>query len=316
MTAAKGKRVLFAVTSPYGVSRSALDKATRLASALNAELELFYRAFDSDVIHPQGTAPHHTTGNIEAYVERRREILSALAEELRATGLRTSAHVAWNTRSDEGILAEVSRWQPDFLVIEAFPRSPDDGVLSYQTHHKLMQACPCPLLLVRNALPYPSHPRVLAAVDPMHSHAKTPELDQAIVSAASVVADALAGDLHLFHARVPWAEISNQLHGPSWIPDIVKDENQVRYEHLVAALVTELAKGHNVPDLRSHLVDGDVRDCLPAFTRAESIDIVAIGILSRSFLQRLMIGDTARSLLGDLECDVLIVKQPGFHAEP
>jgi len=43
MKAGSGKRIIFAVTSPYGVSRSALSKATRLASAMGAELELLYR---------------------------------------------------------------------------------------------------------------------------------------------------------------------------------------------------------------------------------------------------------------------------------
>jgi universal stress protein E len=62
-----------------------------------------------------------------------------------------------------------------------------------------------------------------------------------------------------------------------------------------------------------HLVDGDVIECLPSFSRAEGFDIVAMGALSRSLVQRILIGNTARRLLDELECDVLIVKHPGFH---
>jgi hypothetical protein len=47
-----GRCVLFAITSPYGVSGSVLKKASKLAAALDAELALFYRAYDSEVLHP------------------------------------------------------------------------------------------------------------------------------------------------------------------------------------------------------------------------------------------------------------------------
>jgi universal stress protein E len=311
--AGSGRRVLFAITSPYGISRSVLHKAVQLAAALDAELALFYRAYDSEVIHPHRQGPHHHPAeDIRTYVEQRQQQLSAFSEELRATGLSTSAHVAWDSRSDAGILREVSRRRPDFLVIEAFPKTPADGVLSNQTHHKLIEACPCPLLLVRSACPYRSSPRIVAAVDPMHAHAKSSALDDEIVTVASEVADALAGELHLFHARVPWASASHQLRGPQWVPDVAKDESQVDYEHRVKSQVAELAHRYNLADLRTHLVDGDVRDCLPAFSRTEAVDMVAMGVLSRSAFERALLGDTALRLLHALDCDVLIVKPPGY----
>jgi universal stress protein E len=306
-----GRCVLFATTSPLGVTRSVLHKAAQLAAALDAKLELFYRAYDSDVIHPPRPGPHDPAEDIRAYVDKRQQQLSAYAEELRVTGLNASAHVEWDTQSDDGILREVLRRRPDFVVIEAFPRSPADGFLSYPTHHKLMEACPCPLLLVRSACPYPLHPRIVAAVDPMHPRAKAAALDDEIVTVASEVASALAGELHLFHARLPWASASHQLRGPQWVPDVAKEESQVDYEHRVKSRVVDLAHRHNLSDLRTHVVDGDVRECLPVFSQTEAVDMVALGALSRSLFERMLLGDTARILLDELQCDVLIVKPPG-----
>jgi len=40
------------MNSADSISRSALRKAARLATDLGAELELFYCAFDPDIIHP------------------------------------------------------------------------------------------------------------------------------------------------------------------------------------------------------------------------------------------------------------------------
>jgi len=313
--AISGGCVLFAITSPNGVSRTVLAKAIRLAAATGSELKLFYRAFDSDVIHPPRPTHHRPEDDIRTYVEQRYKVLSALAEEtLRATGLKVSVHVEWDSRSDEGILEEVSGRHPVLVVMESFPKTEADGVLAGQTHHKLIEICPCPLLLVRSACTYPAHPRVLAAVDPMRAHAKPAELDDAIVSAASWIAGALTGELHLFHARTPWATASHRIRGPRWIPDVTKDESQVDYEHFVQSRVAELASRHDLSSMRVHLVDGDVRHCLPLFSRTDAIDIVAVGAVSRPALQRMLIGDNMPGLVDELECDVLIVKQPGYDA--
>jgi universal stress protein E len=148
----------------------------------------------------------------------------------------------------------------------------------------------------------------------MHAHAKPAILDDAIVTAASDISNALSGEVHLFHARVPWATASHEARGPRWVPDVVKGEDQVAYEQGVEAQVAELALRHDLSTLRVHLVDGSVQECLPGFTRCDSVDIVAMGALSRSFVRRIMIGQTARGLLNELECDVLIVKPPGFQS--
>jgi len=298
-----GKCVLFAMTSASDVSRVALHKAARLAAGSGAELELFYRAFDSDIIHPGRFNSRSPEEGIQEYVEQRQKQLWSLAEDLRATGLSVYSRVEWGNRADEGIVREVLRRKPAFLVVESFG----------QADNRLIETCPCPLLLIRSARPYPSHPRIVAAVDPMHAHAKRAGLDDAIVTAASKVSNALSGELHLFHARLPWATASHQARGPKWVPDLTKDESQVAYEHGVESRVAELAGCHDISSLCSHLVDGDVTECLPSFSRADTVDVVAIGALSRSLLQRVLIGDTARRLFDQLECDVLIIKQPGFQ---
>jgi universal stress protein E len=39
-----------------------------------------------------------------------------------------------------------------------------------------------------------------------------------------------------------------------------------------------------------------------------------MGAVSRSRLERLLIGNTAEHVLDELDCDVLIVKPPGFKS--
>jgi len=308
-----GKCVLFAITSPDGISRSALRKAARLAGALGAELELFYRGFDPDLLHPSRLSSGSGEEGIRAFVENRQKQLWSLAEDLRKPGLSVRTRVEWDCRPAEGIVREVLHKQPALLIVESFRKSPAEGLLFAQTLHKLIELCPCPLLIVRRASAYPANPRVVAAVDPMHAHAKPAALDTAILKAASEVSEALEGELHLFHARVPWAIVSHQSRAVRWVPDVAKDEAQVTYEHVVLARVTDLARRYNIPSLCTHVVDGDVTDCLPSYLGADPVQIVAMGALSRSFLARILIGNTARRLLDDLDCDVLVVKPPGFR---
>jgi len=307
-----GRCVLFAITSSHGFSRSSLYKAAHLACNLGLELELFYCSFDADLDRPAMLSSQDVE-DVRERVEQRGRQLWALAEDLRDTGLSVRARVEWDSPVYEGVVREALRQQATVVVVESTHKSPAGRLLGAQTDSKLIETCPCPLLLIRSKRAYPVHPRVVAAVDPMHAHAKPAVLDNAIVAAAADVSNALSGELHLFHARVPWARASHQARGPRWVPDVVKDDNQVAYEQGVESRVAELALRHDLPTLRTHLVDGDLVECLPAFTRCDSVDIVAIGALSRSFAQRIVIGNTARRLLDELDCDVLVVKQPGFR---
>lgn len=307
-----GRCVLFAITSPDALSRSSLYKAVHLARNLGMELELFYCSFDADVDHPARLSSHDVE-EVRKRVEQWRSQLGALAEGLKDTGLSVRAHVEWDSPAHEGIVREALRQQAALVIVESIHSSAAERLLSAKTDHKLIETCPCPLLLIRSPRAYPARPRVVAAVDPMHAHAKPAILDHAIVAAAADISRALSGELHLFHARVPWAAAAHVARGPGWVPDVVKDEDQVAYEQGIESRLSELALRHDLSSMRAHVVDGDVDECLRHFARSDSVDIVAMGALSRSIMQRIMIGSTARRLLDRLDCDVLIVKQPDFH---
>jgi len=65
---------------------------------------------------------------------------------------------------------------------------------------------------------------------------------------------------------------------------------------------------------RVRIVEGDLKEALPAFSRTERTQIVACGAVARSYGKRLIIGHTAERLLNRLDCDVLVVKPPGVRS--
>ena len=129
-----------AITAPLGVTRSVLHKAAQLRRRFGCQAGAVLPERNDSGRHP----PHPDRAltdpaeDIRAYVDvKRQQQLSAYAEELRVTGLNASAHVEWDTRSDDGILREVLRRRPDFVVIEAFSRKLLTIVSSpYLTHHE------------------------------------------------------------------------------------------------------------------------------------------------------------------------------------
>jgi universal stress protein E len=60
------------------------------------------------------------------------------------------------------------------------------------------------------------------------------------------------------------------------------------------------------------LLGGAPHDALEHLAQRLPADIVVAGSMSRSGLQKALIGDTAARLLRHLPCDLLIVKPPQF----
>jgi universal stress protein E len=65
-----------------------------------------------------------------------------------------------------------------------------------------------------------------------------------------------------------------------------------------------------------HVAQGGAREQLLALTDRLRADVVVMGAVSRSGLERLFIGSTAEEVLDRVPCDLLIVKADGFASPP
>jgi universal stress protein E len=307
-----GRQIMFAVALPGGVDPAAADKAVRLALALEAELELFHCVFDADVAHPGRFATHGAQEDIHEIVEQRHEQLEYAAKRLRARGVRVSSSVRWDYPTYQGIIRQALRHKPSLLIVQSARRGRASRLFLMQTDYKLIETCPCPLLLIKTQYHY-SEPYVIAAVDPQRAHDKPAGLDEAILDFASMLSDALMGRLLLFHARTPWEDAVCLNPELRRVPDVINNDVYAAYCDGIDGPVMELARRHDIPDARVHVREGYAAEALPFFANQESVDIVAMGAVSRSPLRRVLIGHTAERVLDALDCDVLIVKPPGFR---
>jgi universal stress protein E len=306
-------RVMFAVPAPSGAEASAMNKAVRLASALDAELELFHCVFDADIGRPGRFGSHGVESDIREIITQRRQQVERTAERLRSREIRVRSSVRWDYPAYEGIVRQVLRHQPDLLIAQSTRKGAAARLLLTHTDFKLIETCPCPLLLIKTARPY-SDGSLIAAVDPQHAHDKPAALDDAIVQSATVLSKTLAGKLLLFHARTPWEDVMRATPALRRLPEVDKPDAQSAYEESIEVRVRELARRQGIPKGRVRVSDGNVAESLPQLVRADAIDIVAMGAVSRSFLKRAVLGYTAERLLDRLDCDVLIAKPPGFRS--
>jgi universal stress protein E len=179
--------------------------------------------------------------------------------------------------------------------------------LLHLTDWELLRTSPVPVLLVKSAKPY-EKPAILAALDPSHVFAKPAKLDEVILSEAGRFSRALHGSMHAMHAYSPM---------PTTIAPVASAEALMSVQtlpELEAKARKNLTRaiGRRVPRTRQHLVPDVPVEAIPQTARKIGAALVVMGAVSRSGMQRMLIGNTAERVLNRLPCDVLVVKPKRF----
>ena len=305
-------RVL-AVIDPTVKEQPGAMKGARLARAAGACLELFACDFDPAL----SGAPFFDTDHLrrlrDEFVAGRAAMLERLAGELRATGCEVTTHVHWDNPLHAGILRRVAEWTPDLVVKDTHYHSPLRRALLSNTDWHLIRACPVPLLLARPA-EWPARPKLLAALDPTHRHAKPAALDRDILDATLLLARLLDGDVEAVHAFFPAALLAATagMPGMSLAADVTTSGLVEAERARITADLLGLAQGHGLAPASVHLLQGAAAELLPSHAEQVQAAVLVMGGLSRSRLKEWFVGSTAERVLDRLPCDVLVVKPTDF----
>jgi len=79
----------------------------------------------------------------------------------------------------------------------------------------------------------------------------------------------------------------------------------------VAVLVDQDALDYLKP--QTHLVKGWARKEIPVLAKQIEADLVVMGTVSRIGIPGFIVGNTAETILNQIDCSVLAVKPPGFE---
>jgi len=222
------------------------------------------------------------------------------------------------------VIREVLRNGRD-LVIKC-PESPDwlDRLFGGDDMH-LLRKCPCPVWLVKPEKKA-SYQRILTAVDvddnyPPEELNTRQALNRQIVEMAGTLAMSEFAELHVVHV---WEAIgeSAMRHG-AFISQPEDKVNayveQVRQHHarLLDTLMHEMgaklgsdAMNYVKPEL--HLLKGAARKEIPALAKQLDVDCIVMGTVARTGIRGFIMGNTAETILKQIDCSVLAIKPPGF----
>jgi len=221
------------------------------------------------------------------------------------------------------IIHEVLRSGHDLVI--KIPENQDwlDRLFGSDDMH-LLRKCPCPIWLIKPQAPK-SYRRILAAVDVdvTYSQAKQESqhvLNRQILEMASSLALSDFAELHIVHA---WeASGESAMRGPfiktpeekiiAYIEQ-VKRQHEVSMEALISEVTSNLGQDAlNYLQPQSHLVRGFARKEIPALAKQIEVDLVVMGTVARTGIPGFIMGNTAETILNQINCSVLAIKPPGF----
>ena len=304
------RRILVAIKDPDARSQPTLRKAAQLAQAMGAGLQLFHAL--ADPVHVDaGALGGRSLKTLQTQaLKSRLAKLERMAAKLRADGLRVDVACAWDFPAYEAVVRGAERCRADLIVAERHAQRHRAPWLLRFNDWELLRRSRLPVLLVKSSRPYARKP-VLAAIDPGHTYAKPARLDAAVLQAGATLAVALRADLHVVHSFEPLPVSFGQ---PGFYAPAIATRIRLEAGREAAKRLERALQDHAIARSRRHVVQGRAEDVIPSLAAKLHTGILVMGAVSRSGLQRLLIGNTADRILDDVTCDVLVIKPARFKA--
>lgn len=221
------------------------------------------------------------------------------------------------------IIREVLRNGHDLVIRSPENRDWLERLFGSEDMH-LLRKCPCPVWLIKPGK-RKSYRRILAAVDtgdayPEEELASRRALRRQILEMACSLALSEFAELHVAHAWHAVAEGAMRdglMHTPEEKIIAYVEEERLNHAASLDGLMREVTGdlGQDALDYlkpQTYLVKGDARKEIPLLARQIGADLIVMGTVARTGIPGFIMGNTAESILNQIDCSVLAVKPPGF----
>ena len=306
---------ILAVFDPTAEAQPALAKAARLAAAAKASLELFVSDYEPALANPRFFTSDRLRVLRDEFLARHDSVLERHAIGLRSEGLTVTTEARWAAHPHQAIGARVRESAPDLVVKDTHYHGLIRRAVLTNTDWNLIRSCPVPLLLVKPG-EWRTPARIMTGVDPGHEGDPDAALDHELLLAGKVIAQQLAGELHVVHAFFPTdliATASSMAAGVAidggMVTELLEQERG-RVREALAALLRE----HAIPPAHFQFRQGSAVEVLCDFAVELPADIVVLGAIARGRLREMLLGSTAERVLDRMPCDILVVKAPGAES--
>jgi len=300
------KNVLFYYRG--AADRLALERAARLAKRNQARLTVVEVL--EDLPRELGMAPGPPPADVAiSFTKERQERLRQSVALLMEDVSQTKTTVLVGTPFLE-ITREVLRDGHDLVMMTAEGPLGLKKLMFGSTSMHLMRKCPCPIWVMKPG-PRRQSKRILAAVAPDPFNRERDALNTTIMDLASSLAEREQVELHVVHV---WdVSVGSRLNRPSGMTKVRQNEwhRMVREHHKTALFKLFDAYKQDSPG-RVHLVKGRPGNLIPKLAEKEKVDLIVMGTVCRTGVPGFFMGNTAESILQQVECSVLTVKPDGF----
>lgn len=285
-------------------------RAAEIAKRSHAALELMHVLYQSGVYDSRMALHDLTDRTIELLMADAQRELDRHVHAVAKLAVPVRPRVVWDHPAHDAIVRR-GRQGFDLIVIGTRARRRLARMLVDYNDRALIRDCAQPLLIAKSRRSY-ARIRVLAAVDPLHAHARSGALDARIVEWAQTLARLFGGHVDLVHAvSVHPVQVRRALR-----PYVVRSDLKVieRARERARKSVHELARKHRVSESHVHVLDGHPVDVIARTARRLEAQVVVMGVVARGTVERLRFGSTVETLLDDLQCDILAIKPRGFRS--
>ncbi len=296
-----------------------LDRALKLAHHNDASLTVV------DVVEaiPKGMQMGITAITpeelAEVAVSDRREELQTAVNAARERGHDIEVKILVGSIFLE-IIRQVIRNQHDLVIKCAETSATLTESLFGSTDMHLLRKCPCPVWLIKSSN-RDHFKRVLAALDWDDGDPNKIELNNTILEIATSLAMSESEELHIAHA---WEFIgedifrSQRTNATAAEVDAMILEEEKRRRHWLETLIEgpgasyKKAIDYLKPEL--HCPKGTARQAIPTIIKELDVELVVMGTIGRTGIPGFFMGNTAESILNQIDCSVLALNPPGFES--
>lgn len=276
----------------------AVDKAARIARLAGAQLTIFASGYNSSL----SAAYPHTENARDSFLTRLHDSLETLADIARKQNIKVSTEAVWDKHAGTALLAYLAGHDADLIVKATHHQNVIQRTFFSQTDWELIRHCPVPLLLTKGNK-WQDKMMITAAVDPVKNYDKPDFLDDHIVKCAADLRTLFSAKLQLLHVYDP-TPLMIYLDQPAINSAEVGEE--IRKQHAEALHQLALKKG--IDETSACLEMGSPVLVIPDFLYENNVDLVVMGAVSRSGLERWLLGHTAEKVLDRITVDILIAK--------
>lgn len=227
---------------------------------------------------------------INKLILQRKEALSITEQSIKDDGYTASSHVTTGKPSEE-IIKLASNGHHDLVIIGTRPQKNITETLFGSTSNAVLRKCPTPVLAIK-----PDHPekyeRIMASVD----ISQNPKIiNNKVLSEAGFLAEADNSELHLLTV----------------IPQKVQNSDSTTDAKVqLDALVTAAKLDDN--NVKTHVSTGNVVSVIPEHIEKHNIDLLVMGMASRTGIKGFFLGNLAEKIMSSINCSILAVKPDEF----